>query len=206
MAPLSRGVMSVFCQRHQTTGSGAVSIFNFQLRLAHPPDERRALVLLTDGIIDMGDRQEDIATARWLRESLLPDARQAGVRIFAIAFSEAADYELLQNMAHETGGGYLRALGLEDSAAAFGSLERALSAPLAAPAAPAAPASAATPVAEPAPGQPVPAPAGEPEAPRYVLPAVGAALALGLAALLVALSSSGCPTHRRLPFFAIEPY
>ena len=88
----------------------------YELKRTESADERRALVLLTDGIIDMGDRQEDIATARWLRESLLPDARQAGVRIFAIAFSEAADYELLQNMAHETGGGYLRALGPEDSA------------------------------------------------------------------------------------------
>ena len=77
----------------------------YELKRTGSADERRILVLLTDGIIDMADRQEDVASARWLRESLLPDARQAGVRIFAIAFSEAADYELLQNMAHETDGG-----------------------------------------------------------------------------------------------------
>ena len=109
----------------------------YELKRTGSVDERRTLIVLTDGIIDMGSRQEDDAGARWLRESLLPDARQAGVRIFAIAFTEAADYELLQNMALETGGGYLRALGPEDLAAAFESLERALSAPLAAPAVPA---------------------------------------------------------------------
>ena len=158
----------------------------YELKRTGSADERRTIVLLTDGIIDMGSREEGVATTRWLRESLLPDARQAGVRIFAIAFTEAADYELLQNMAHETGGGYLRALGPEDSAAAFGSLERALGAPVTASAAPAAPASA-PPAVEPTPGQPVPAPAGEPEAPGYVLPAVGAVLGVGLAALLVAL-------------------
>ena len=150
----------------------------YELKRTGSVDERRTLVVLTDGIIDMGSRQEDDAGARWLRESLLPDARQAGVRIFAIAFTEAADYELLQNMALETGGGYLRALGPEDLAAAFESLERALSAPLAAPAVPA----SVPAVAEPPPGRPVPA------LPGYVLPAIGgASLALGLAALLVAL-------------------
>ena len=162
----------------------------YELKRTGSTDERRTLVVLTDGIIDMGSREEDDAGARWLRESLLPDARQAGVRIFAIAFTEAADYELLQNMAHETGGGYLRALESADLAATFESLERALSAPVAAPAAPA----SVPPAAEPPPGRPVPA------SPGYVLPAVGgASLALGLAVLLVALRG-----RRRQPATSLE--
>jgi len=81
----------------------------YALREQGRPDATRVLVLLTDGIVDVGNPAADVERARWLRETLAAEAHESGVRIFGIAFTDQADYQLLQSLAHETNGGYFRA-------------------------------------------------------------------------------------------------
>lgn len=89
----------------------------------------RLIVLVTDGLIDTGDAAEDAQKDGWLREDLLPSCREEGIRIFSVAFTEAADYELLRTMSTRTGGGYYRALTPADVPGIFAELERALDRP-----------------------------------------------------------------------------
>jgi len=80
------------------------------------PRARQAIVLLTDGKIDTGDPARDREAATWLREDLAAESRDAGVRIFGLAFTENADYQLLQALARKTGGRYFRAYRAEELA------------------------------------------------------------------------------------------
>lgn len=88
---------------------GGVERALYALREQGRPEAARIIVLLTDGIVDVGNPTADIERARWLRESLAGDARTAQIRIFGIAFTDAADYQLLQSLAAQTSGGYFRA-------------------------------------------------------------------------------------------------
>lgn len=70
---------------------------------------RSAIVLLSDGKIDTGDAQNDSEAARWLREDLAIESEASGIRIFGVAFTEAADYQLMQALASRTHARYYRA-------------------------------------------------------------------------------------------------
>jgi hypothetical protein len=72
------------------------------------------IVLLMDGPIDTGDPDRDFDYSRWLREILGAEAASAGIRIYGIALSEDADIQVVQTLAHTTGGTYLRAAGIDD--------------------------------------------------------------------------------------------
>ncbi|MBF8268589.1 MAG: hypothetical protein HW386_298 [Gammaproteobacteria bacterium] len=75
---------------------------------------QKLIVFMTDGIVDTGNAEQDLDKSKWLRESLAPDAADAGIRIFGIAFTEDADFRLIQSLAQESGGEYYRALQAED--------------------------------------------------------------------------------------------
>lgn len=77
-------------------------------------DAQRAIVLMTDGIIDTGDATRDAGHHDWLRNSLAPQAARGGVQIYGLAFTERADYQLLQSLAVATSGDYFRALRADD--------------------------------------------------------------------------------------------
>jgi len=74
----------------------------------------KLIVFMTDGIVDTGNAEQDLDKSRWLRENLAPDAANAGIRIFGIAFTEAADFRLIQSLAQVSGGEYYRTLKAED--------------------------------------------------------------------------------------------
>ena len=74
----------------------------------------KLIVFMTDGIVDTGNAGQDLDKSRWLRENLAPDAANAGIRIFGIAFTEAADFRLIQSLAQISGGEYYRTLKAED--------------------------------------------------------------------------------------------
>lgn len=80
---------------------------------------QKLIVFMTDGIVDTGNAEQDLDKSRWLRESLAPDAADAGIRIFGIAFTEDADFRLIQSLAQESGGEYYRALQAEDLGRVF---------------------------------------------------------------------------------------
>lgn len=80
---------------------------------------QKLIVFMTDGIVDTGDAEADLDRSKWLRESLAPDAADSGIRIFGIAFTEDADFQLIQSLAQQSGGEYYRALQPEDLSRVF---------------------------------------------------------------------------------------
>ena len=67
---------------------------------------RDVVLLLTDGKLDLGQyrRAAEPLALEYIRETLLPQYRARGVTLYTIAFTEAADRMLLQEMAQETAG------------------------------------------------------------------------------------------------------
>ena len=67
----------------------------------------RDLVLLTDGMVDVSkDAAENAASRARVLDRLLPRIKAAGARIHAVALSDRADHELLQQLAAATDGWY----------------------------------------------------------------------------------------------------
>ncbi|MFZ5580049.1 MAG: vWA domain-containing protein [Pseudomonadota bacterium] len=70
---------------------------------------RRHVILLTDGMVDIGKEEGVNAKARQtILADLMPKAQQRGVRLHTIALSGEADHELLQALARATDGVYER--------------------------------------------------------------------------------------------------
>ncbi len=86
------------------------------------------IVLLTDGQIEAGKPTRDKQRSAWLREDLLPEVVSAGIKIFAIGFTENADFPLLRILARKTGGEYFRAPRTEDLQAVFDKIQRLIDA------------------------------------------------------------------------------
>lgn len=97
-----------------TQTAGAVERALYELRLNGRTGSLRAVVVMTDGIIDTGDPRRDAELSTWLRGSLAPQAAAEGIQIYGLAFTERADYLLLQSLASATGAEYFRALRPED--------------------------------------------------------------------------------------------
>ncbi len=62
------------------------------------------LVLMSDGKMDVGDTDEDWALTQKLQEELVAKAKERGVKLYTIAFTEGSDVDLLRDVASETGG------------------------------------------------------------------------------------------------------
>ena len=135
-----------------TQTAAAVERALYELRNEARPQAQRVIVLMTDGLIDTGAPARDVELNRWLREELAGQAARDKVSIFGIAFTERADYQLLQSLASTTGAEYFRVLNATGIAKALQRIEAVLSA-----APPSAPAAASTP-------GPAPAAAAPPEA------------------------------------------
>lgn len=82
----------------------------YALRESKPEGCRQAIVFLTDGKLDTGDPARDREASAWLRGELTAEARAHDVRIFSLAFTDHADYQLLQSLARQTDGDYFRVL------------------------------------------------------------------------------------------------
>ncbi|HET7922094.1 MAG TPA: VWA domain-containing protein, partial [Gammaproteobacteria bacterium] len=70
---------------------------------------QKFIILMTDGHVDVGSEIRNNEKINWINQSLIPDAARQHIRIFSIAFTEQADYELLQTLAAKTGADYFRA-------------------------------------------------------------------------------------------------
>jgi Mg-chelatase subunit ChlD len=101
----------------------------YALREHGRPEASRVIVLLTDGIVDLGDPATDLERARWLRDDLAAEARQSQVRIFGIAFTDTADYQLLQSLARTTVGAYFRAATADELESSLEHMRAKLSEP-----------------------------------------------------------------------------
>jgi predicted component of type VI protein secretion system len=140
--------------RGQLTNSpAAVERALYELKTNGRTDARKAVVFMTDGIVDTGDKAQDAARSTWLRQDLAADAAAHDIRIYGIAFTEAADLLLIQSLATKTGAEYFRANTAAELPVALEKVRGAL-------------ATLAAPTPEPAPvPEPAPTPAPAPEIP-----------------------------------------
>ena len=86
----------------------------YELKSRGRDDSDHVIVLLTDGIVDTGDKTTDVEKTRWLKDELTRESEYAGIRVFGIAFTDKADFSLIQTLAIKTGGDYYRAFTSED--------------------------------------------------------------------------------------------
>jgi hypothetical protein len=103
------GALSELSYRGKRTDiPGGMERAIYELREAQRPGVRSAIVLLTDGIIDIGGEAFNQEQSLWLRQGLAGEAKRYGIRIFGIAFTEAADFRLIQSISQTTDGAYFR--------------------------------------------------------------------------------------------------
>ncbi|MEX2523658.1 MAG: VWA domain-containing protein [Gammaproteobacteria bacterium] len=112
-----------------TDSPAAIERAIYELKNNGREDAQKFIVFITDGIVDTGNEGKDMEKTRWLREDLAPDAADANIRIFGIAFTEAADFQLIQSLAQKTGGEYYRALQPEDLQSVFGRIQTLMQEP-----------------------------------------------------------------------------
>jgi Mg-chelatase subunit ChlD len=91
----------------------------YELKRHGRADAEKIIIFMTDGIVDTGDPRRDRELANWMREGLASEANSAGIRVFGIAFTEAADFQLIQTLTFRTGGTYFRAATAGDIGTAF---------------------------------------------------------------------------------------
>jgi pSer/pThr/pTyr-binding forkhead associated (FHA) protein len=91
-----------------TDTPAAVEMALYELKTNGRKDAHKLIILMTDGIVDTGDKQKDIDRWRWLRDDLMMESKRQGIKIFGIAFNNMADFSLLQTLALNTGGDYFR--------------------------------------------------------------------------------------------------
>ncbi|MEJ2039267.1 MAG: FHA domain-containing protein [Desulfosarcinaceae bacterium] len=77
---------------------------------------QRCIIFLTDGIVDIGNKQKDAELTQWLKNDLAAESSRENIRIFGIAFTEDADFLMIQALSQRTGGAYYRVYNPEDIA------------------------------------------------------------------------------------------
>ena len=97
-----------------TDSSAALERAVYELRTQGRAPAQKSIVVMTDGIVDTGNEARDVERTRWMQEELSAQASDAGVSIFGIAFTDNADFQLIQSLAHRTGGEYYRAYAATD--------------------------------------------------------------------------------------------
>ncbi len=98
---------------------GAIERALYELREHGRPGARRVVVLFTDGVVDLGDAQRNHSRTSWLTSELVPEAKQDKVMLFGIAFTDQADFELIQTISRNTDGTHFRIYNASDISGVF---------------------------------------------------------------------------------------
>ncbi|MFC1534874.1 VWA domain-containing protein, partial [Thermodesulfobacteriota bacterium] len=106
---------------------GAIERAIYELKTHSRKEARKVIILLTDGIVDTGNTQQDQIRGKWLREDLTLESQKVGIKIIGIAFTDMADFSLIQTLAIKTGGEYFRAYRAEDIQDIFDRIKKILS-------------------------------------------------------------------------------
>ncbi len=101
----------------------------YELKHNTDSDSYRSIIFITDGFIDTGDKIKDAENRKWLIDSFAEDAKKSGIKIFGVAFTENADYQLIQSLTTKTSGEYYRALKSADIGPVFNQIIQAINAP-----------------------------------------------------------------------------
>ena len=123
------GLEQVDYKGQLTNSPAAIERAFYELKQNGRQDAEKLLIFLTDGIVETGDKQQDRDQERWLRENLAQDCHANGVRIFGIAFTEGADYQLIQALSQTTGGDYYRAFNAGDIQIVFQRINETIAKP-----------------------------------------------------------------------------
>jgi Mg-chelatase subunit ChlD len=91
----------------------------YALKTSEEESVEKAIILLTDGIIDTGDKTRDVEEETWLKEQLALECRDLGIKIYGIAFTDKADFRLMQILASKTNGEYFRIYKAEEIQSVF---------------------------------------------------------------------------------------
>ena len=89
-------------------------------------ESTKSIIFMTDGIVDTGDANRDLEKSKWMREDLAADAADNEIKVFGIAFTESADFQLIQSISQQTKGEYFRALVAEDLKNVFQQINEAI--------------------------------------------------------------------------------
>ena len=100
---------------------GAVERSLYELRDHGRRGSRRVVVLFTDGFVDLGDTERNRVRTDWLFSDLVDEAKREDVAamVFGIAFTEGADFALIQSLSAKTGGTHFRILSASDMPKVF---------------------------------------------------------------------------------------
>jgi len=112
----------------------------YELKTNGRDKAEKVVILLTDGIVDTGNKAQDLESEKWLKDTLTLECKKLGIRIFGIAFTEQADFQLMQSLAVKTEGEYFRAFTADEVESVFQTIDDIISKP--ADVAPSAPAQA----------------------------------------------------------------
>lgn len=101
----------------------------YELKNNGREDAEKSIIFMTDGIVDTGAPEKDLEKSKWLREDLAPDAADNDIKIFGIAFTEGADFQLIQSISQKTNGEYYRALTVDDLQNVFKQINKIINTP-----------------------------------------------------------------------------
>ncbi len=102
----------------------------YELKTRSRKDARKVIILLTDGIVDTGNKIQDLEKKKWLSEDLTLASKKEGIRIFGIAFTDNADFHLIQTLAYKTNGEYFRAYTADEIHDVFKKIHDGITKPL----------------------------------------------------------------------------
>lgn len=98
----------------------------YELKTTGRKDTQKMIIFLTDGIVDTGNTTADLEKLKWLKDELAEECQHSGIHIFGIAFTDDADFSLIQSLALKTQGQYFRAFKVEDIPGIFERIENTL--------------------------------------------------------------------------------
>ena len=101
----------------------------YELKSNGRQNAKKIIILLTDGIVATGNKSQDLEKENWLKEDLTRESKNAGIRIFGIAFTEDADFRLIQTLAVRTDGEYFRVFEVADLEKVFTKIQRIIDEP-----------------------------------------------------------------------------
>ena len=101
----------------------------YELKTNGRPQAEKIIIFLTDGIVDTGNKSQDREKEKWLQEDLTQDSKKTGIRIFGIAFTDNADFRLIQTLALRTEGEYFRVFEVGDLQMVFNKIKETVAKP-----------------------------------------------------------------------------
>jgi Mg-chelatase subunit ChlD len=97
-----------------TDSPAAIERAIYELKNNGREEAQKSIVFMTDGIVDTGKADVDLEKSKWLKEDLAADAADESIKVFGVAFTEGADFQLIQSISQKTDGEYYRALEAAD--------------------------------------------------------------------------------------------